>query len=50
MSVDFDKEPGPDAYVGRGPEKMLSVDDFEILVSRLEEAGGHDYATMLGYK
>jgi hypothetical protein len=50
ISVDFDKEEGTDAHVGHGPEKMLSVHDFEVLVSRLEEAGGHDYATLLGYK
>jgi hypothetical protein len=49
-SVDYGKEQGTDAYVGNGPEKMLSINDFEILVSRLEDAGGHDYATMLGYK
>lgn len=51
-SVDFAKhEDGSDnAHVGNGPERMLSIDDFESLVSRLEEAGGHDYAALLGYK
>jgi hypothetical protein len=51
MSVDFEKyEETSDAFVGHGPERMLSIDDYEALVSRLEKAGGHDYASMLGYK
>lgn len=51
-SVDFSKKdkPGDEMYVGNGPERMLLIDDFEALVSRLEEDGGHDYASMLGYK
>jgi hypothetical protein len=31
-----------------GPEGMFYVDDFEQLVKRLEDAGGHDYASLLG--
>jgi Histidine phosphatase superfamily (branch 2) len=30
-----------------GPEGMLLVDDFEWIVSKLEEAGGHEYASIL---
>jgi len=36
-----------EAYIGRGPEKLLRVDDFLKVVQDLEDAGGHDYDTLL---
>jgi hypothetical protein len=32
-----------------GPEGMFFVKDFEQLVTNLEDAGGHDYASLLGH-
>ena len=37
-----------DATDIRGPEGMFFINDFEKLVSKLEEAGGYDYASLLG--
>ena len=34
----------------RGPQGMFFIKDFERLVSKLEEAGGYDYASLLGQK
>ena len=34
----------------RGPKGMFFINDFEQLVSKLEEAGGYDYASLLGQK
>ena len=31
-----------------GPNGMFCINDFERLVSKLEEAGGYDYASLLG--
>lgn len=31
-----------------GPEGMFFIADFEQLVANLEDAGGHDYASLLG--
>jgi hypothetical protein len=33
-----------------GPHGMFFINDFERLVSKLEEAGGYDYASLLGAK
>jgi hypothetical protein len=32
-----------------GLEGMFFVNDFEQLVTNLEDAGGHDYASLLGH-
>jgi hypothetical protein len=39
-----------DATDSRGPQGMFFIHDFEQLVSKLEEAGGYDYASLLGQK
>jgi hypothetical protein len=35
-------------YKGNGPEHMLQVGDFVRIVTHLEDAGGFDYANLLG--
>lgn len=42
------RSPAPAA--GHGPQKLLLVEDFLHLVTSLENAGGHDYAELLGHK
>jgi hypothetical protein len=47
LSVDFDSQ-GTDCFLGSGPERLLSIQDFLQLVTRLEDDGGHDYERLLG--
>lgn len=37
-----------DVTDSRGPKGMFFINDFERLVSNLEQAGGYDYASLLG--
>ena len=37
-----------DATESHGPKGMFFIHDFERLVSKLEAAGGYDYARLLG--
>lgn len=43
--LDHDGESEPE-YIGKGPMRMLRVSDFVNTVSKLEKAGGLDYASM----
>ena len=47
LSLDFDKKESK-VFLGKGPERLLTIDDFAELVSNLETAGGHDYDQLLG--
>jgi hypothetical protein len=47
LSLDYDQR-DTKAFVGRGPEHLLTISDFEEMVSNLEAAGGHDYKQLLG--
>jgi hypothetical protein len=40
----------PTTNVSGSPDGMLFINDFEQLVTKLEDAGGHDYASLLGKK
>lgn len=44
FSVDFDTKNS----LGHGPEELLSIADFQAIVSKLEDDGGHDYDRLLG--
>lgn len=47
LSIDLDDQ-CVRKYLGKGPEKLMTVPDFIKLVSDLEDAGGHDYEQLLG--
>jgi hypothetical protein len=47
-SVEFDAASKRKMPSGRGPEQMMWVQDFEKMVTHLENDGGHDYAMLLG--
>lgn len=49
VSLDYDQK-DTKTFLGRGPERLLTISDFEKLVNNLETAGGHDYEQLLGRK